>query len=239
MDFFVKHAKATRDGVLVMLGFQLFLFVMGVVMVLVINATVNEDRDYAALGAMMSMIGTVFGGLLRGAGAPVRYRMAVSMGHTRRSYMLADPLITAMNCLVGVAAAWVLSKLELWIYGLLYPGWSCDFDLMGIFQWWAVLLLAVLVVAADYCLGALQLRFGAKGFAAIWFPLCFAPMLLSNAVNAAGEEGNNSLFAQIGRGLLFLIRLLSPLMWAAVGAAVVLALVAFSTLCYRKAEIRI
>ena len=239
MNFFLRHLRANRSGTLIMLAFQGGLFLMGVLIVVLVNATLNEDKDYAAIGSMMALMGTVFGGLLRGAGAPVRYRMAVSMGHTRRSYMLADPLITAMNCLVGVAAAWVLSKLELWIYGLLYPGWSCDFDLMGIFQWWAVLLLAVLVVAADYCLGALQLRFGAKGFAAIWFPLCFAPMLLSNAVNAAGEEGNNSLFAQIGRGLLFLIRLLSPLMWAAVGAAVVLALVAFSTLCYRKAEIRI
>ena len=239
MNFFLRHLRANRSGTLIMLALQCGLCLMGIVMVLIINATLNEDNDYAAIGSTMALMGTIFGGLLRGAGAPVRYRMAVSMGHTRRGYMLADPLITAMNCLIGVAAAWGLSKLELLLYGALYPGWSCEFDLMGVFRWQWVLLLVVLVVVADYCLGALQLRFGTKGFLAIWCPLCFAPMLITSSANAAGEEGNASLFAQIGRGIVFVIRLLTPAMWAAVGAAVVLALVALSTLCYRRAEVRI
>ncbi len=31
---------------------------------------------------------------------------------------------TAINCLLGIGAAWLLNRLELWFYGLLYPGWS-------------------------------------------------------------------------------------------------------------------
>lgn len=239
MKFFLKHLRANaRSGLLVMLGFQLLLFVMGVLMVLIINATLNEDKDYAAIGSMMALMATSIGGLLRGAGAPVRYRMAVSMGHTRRSYILADPLVTALICLVGVGAAWVLRLFELWLYGTLYPGWTCDFDLLGIFQWWAVLLLVGGITAVDFCLGALQLRFGAKGFLAIWLPLCLAPMIVGNTVNAA-RKGHTSLFAQIGRGILFLAGLLSPMAWAAVGCAVILALVVLSVLCYRRAEVRI
>ena len=44
--------------------------------------------------------------------------------------------------------------------------------------------------------------------------------------------------AQIGKGILFLIQVLSPTMWAAVGITLLLALLALSVLCYRKAEVR-
>lgn len=238
MNFFFKHLRATRSGVLVMLAFQGGLFLFGFLLVVIVNAFLNDEQDYAALGSMMALMGTVFGGLLRGSGAPVRYRMALSMGHTRRSYILADPLITALNCLVGVGAAWILNKLELWLYGLLYPGWELDFDVIAMFKWWYVPILVAAVCLLDFCLGALQLRFGPKGFAAIWFPLCFGPMLITNGLRAA-EEGGASLFAQIGRGIRYLAGLLSPAAWAGVGILLLVVLTVLSAVCYCRAEVRI
>ena len=235
MNFFIKHLKANRDGVWIMMMFQLGLFLFGFLIVVCINAFVNDDRDYAAIGSMMALMATVFGGLVRGNGGAARYRTAVSMGSTRRSYMLADPIVTVLNCLVGVAFAWVLNKFELWAYTLLYPGWELDFDVMAEMKWWFYLILIVGICIADFCLGALQLRFGAKGFAAIWFPLCFAPMIVSNSVEAA-QEGSTSLLAQIGHGILFVVKLLSPAMWSAVGVVVLLGLLVLSVLCYRTAE---
>lgn len=102
MKFFMKDLRATRNGLLIMLGFQALLFLCGVVIVLVINATVNKDQDYAAIGSMMALIGTVFGGLARNNGSCCRYRLAICMGNTRRSYLLTDPLITALIVLVGI-----------------------------------------------------------------------------------------------------------------------------------------
>lgn len=237
MRFLLKHLRATQDGALLMLVMQGLLFLLGVVMVLVINAFLNEDKDYGAIGSMMALMGIVFGGLLRGAGAPVRYRMAVSMGHTRRAYLLADPLVTAINALLGIGAAWVLNKLELWFYSRLYPGWECEFTIEGMFKWWIILLAVVGVCVVDFCLGALQLRFGVKGFAIIWFPLCFAPMLIVNSMNAV-KGGSTSLLAQLGRFFLFAVELLSPAMWAAAGIVIVLLLLVFSGLCYARAEVR-
>lgn len=237
MNFFLKHLRANRGGTLVMLAMQGGLFLLGITLVLIVNRFFNDEQDYAAVGSMMALFGTVFGGLLRGQGAPARYRMALSMGHTRRAYILADPAITALNALVGVGASWLLNKLELGIYGLLYPGWECGFDIFIVFQWWSILLLVAAVCVVDFCLGALQLRFGAKGFAFVWFPLCFGPMVVSNSLNAA-KDGGASLLAQIGRGIFFLAGLLSPALWAAVGVAVLLLLVALSFLCYRRAEVR-
>lgn len=238
MKFFMKHLKVNRSGVLVMMAFQLGLFLMGVLIVVVINAFVNDDRDYAAIGGMMALMATLFGGLVRGSGAMNRCRMAVSMGHTRLSYMLADPVITMLNTLVGIVFAWLLNRFELWLYSVIYPGWELDFDVFAAMKWWYYPIFILAICALDFCFGALQLRFGNKGFAAVWFPLCFLPMIVGNSVEAA-REGGSSLLAQIGRGIVFLIQLLSPAMWAAVGIVVVLALLVLSVLCYRKAEVRI
>ena len=238
MNFFVKHLKVNRSGVVIMLGFQTALFLVGVLMVLAINAFINEDRDYAAIGSMMALIATVFGGLVRGNGGAYRYNMAVSMGQTRRFYMLADPILTMMNSVIGIAFAWVLNKFELWLYTLLYPGWELDFDLHSEMKWWFYVIFVAGICVADFCFGALQLKFGAKGFAAIWFPCCFAPMIITNSVEAA-QEGSTSLLAQIGYGILFVVKLLSPAMWGAVGVVILLALLALSVLCYRTAEVRI
>lgn len=238
MDFFVKHLKATRSGFLIMLIIQGFLFLFGFAIVLIINAKINHDRDYALIGSMMALIASIFGGLLRGNGGMNRYRTAVSMGYTRRAYLLADPLITALNCAVGIVFAWLLSKFELWVYHALYPGWEMEFDVISMMKWWYFLIFIVVVCIFDYFLGAVQLRFGTKGFAIIWFPLCFSGVFMNATVGAA-QEGRTSLLSQLGRAILFVVGLLRPAMWAAVGIALLLALLTLSTMWYRKAEIRI
>lgn len=239
MDFFVKHWKVNRSGTLMMLAFQLGLFLMGVVMVLGINAFLNDDQDYAAIGGMMALMGTIFGGLVRGGiTGGSRYRMAVSMGWPRLAYILVDPLLTVMNCVVGVAFAAVLNQLEVWLYGVIYPGWEVELNVFAVMPWWAYPAIVLGIALLDFLFGALLLRFGAKGFAAVWFPLCFLPLIIGNSVDAA-REGGASLLAQLGRGIAFLIGLLSPTMWAAVGVALVLVLLVLSVQCYRRAEVRV
>ena len=95
-----------------------------------------------------------------------------------------------------------------------------------------------LPIASLVCLfGALLLRFGSKGFAAVWFPLCFLPLIVMKSVDAAAD-GGASLLAQIGRGIAFLTGLLSPAVWCAAGILLALALLALSALCYSRSEIK-
>ena len=49
MRFFLQHMRANRDGMLIMLGIQGGLFLLGVLIVLGINAGLNDERDYAAI----------------------------------------------------------------------------------------------------------------------------------------------------------------------------------------------
>ncbi len=236
MDFFVRYWKVNRGGMLMMFAFQAGLFLMGVVMVLIINIF-NKDRDYAAIGGMMALMATIIGGLTRGTGMS-RYQLAVSMGRTRRSYMLADPILTAINCAAGIAFAWLLNQLELRLYAMIYSGWELALNIFHkIDQWWFYLAFILGICLLDFLFGALMLRFGSKGFAAVWFPLCFLPLIITGSVDAA-KEGGTSLLAQIGRGMVYLTGLMPPMLWAAVGGALLLALLTLSVLFYRKAEIR-
>lgn len=237
MNFFIKHIKVNRDGILTMLVFQTGLFILGVIMVACINAFLNDTQDYANIGGLMAVFATVFGGMIRGGGGLNRYRLAVSMGRTRRSYMFFDPLLTIMNSVIGVCFAWLLSRLELWFYSMIYPGWTLEIDFFTKLtpRWLALLILAMCLL--DFFFGALMLRFGTKGFAAVWFPLCILPAVTGGCISAL-KEGSTNLMAQIGKGILFLIQVLSPTMWVAVGITLLLALLALSVLCYRKAEVR-
>lgn len=237
MDFFVKHLKATRSGFWIMLVMQGFVFLFGLLMVVCINLFVNEDRDYALIGSLMALVVPAFGGIARGNGAMNRYRIAVSMGYPRWFYLLADPFITALNCAEGIVFAWILSKVELWVYHALYPGWEMEFDLIDMMEWWNFLLLIVGSCFLDYLLGALILRFGNKAFTILFCPLGLSGVFLNATVGAA-RRGSASLLAQLGRGLLFVAGLLRPAMWAAVGAIILLALLILSTMCYRRAEVR-
>lgn len=238
MNFFLRHLNANRFGFAIILIMQGFLFLFGVLIVFIINTFINDEQDYALIGSMMALMASAFGGLLRGSGGMNRYRTAVSMGHTRRAYMLADPLVTALFCTMGLASAWVLSKFELWLYHTLYPGWEMEFDIVGIMKWWHFLVFIVVVCAFDYFMGALQLRFGTKGFMVIWLPLCFSGVIINSTVGAA-QEGSTSLLAQLGRGILYVVGLLRPAMWAGLGILVLLVLLICSTMWYRKAEIKI
>ena len=237
MNFFVRHLKVHRSGVLLMLAFQAGLFLLGVVMVLGINAFWNDEQDYAAIGGMMALMAAVIGGFVRGTGMS-RYRLAVSMGWTRRAYMLADSLMTMLFVTAGAAFAALLNQLEIWLYSVIYPGWELDMNIFAMVPWWFYPLFVVGITVLDFLFGALVLRFGTKGFAFVWFPLCFLPMIIGNSVDAA-REGSASLLAQLGRGIVFVIGLLSPAMWAAAGAALVLVLLVLSVLCYRRAEVRV
>ena len=61
MKFFVKHLKANRSGVLIMLIFQPALFLLRFLMVLAINAFINYSRDYTTIIGIMDLKSYLFG----------------------------------------------------------------------------------------------------------------------------------------------------------------------------------
>lgn len=239
MNTFCKYLRARRTAPLYVLGWQGAFFLLGVLMVVIINAFVNDDPDYATMGTLMSMCGALGGTMVQGnmTGA-VRFRIAVSMGQTRRSYILCDTVFQALLSAFAMVVAFCLNLAEKGLYRLLYPTYTLDLDPgQYVFQWKAVLGIVVLLTLLPFIFTGVTQRFGVKAFGIVWMVFCFGFMLIPQSIVQA-TDGGTSLFAKLGSGILFVMHLLSPVGWVCVGVAVLLAGVALSARWLVRAEVR-
>ena len=120
-----KYLRLARTDFLYMLVWQVGFYLFGMAMVLIINRFVNDDPDYACMGSFFALLGTVVGLMVRGNNTGhVRLRLAVTMGMTRRSFLVCEPLITAVDVALALVFARVLYGLELALYQWLYPDFA-------------------------------------------------------------------------------------------------------------------
>lgn len=236
---FLQYCKVNRRAPLYMVLWQLGFFVFGLAMVLIINSFFNDDKDFACMGALFALIATAIGGLARGnTTLSTRFSLAVSMGQTRRSFLLWDTAITFLVCLLGMVTAWGFYRLELLLYGALYPGYENGMPLDVVYQWKILLPAALVLSVATLVFGALQLRFGLKGFGTVWLVVWAGCMVIPRAVDAA-LDGGASLLARIGGGILWVAHTLPPAVWAGLGGAALLALTVWSFCYFWRAAVKL
>ena len=236
---FKRYLRAARRAPLWMLGWVGGFWLFGTILVLIINATVNDERDYACMGALFSLAGLLPGTLSRGGGSGhVRFRLAVIMGQTRRSFLLWDTAINLAAVAMGIVFSWGLWQGEAALYALLYPGYSNDIPVELVYRWQVLAPMAVILPLVCLFFSAVILRFGTKGFGVLWIVVWGSFMLIPASLSSA-SEGGTSLLAKLGNGILWLAGILPPLAWAGVGAALVIAMTTAGVLFLRQAEVRL
>ncbi len=234
-----KYLKLSRKDLLYLLLWQLAGFAMGVIMVLLINAFLNKDPDYAPMGTLFGAMFTFVGGLLRGnLGTKTRLGLAVAMGQTRRSFLLWDTLLECLIFALGLLSCRLLAWGELGLYALLYPGFENGLPLDTIFTWPVLLLLEAGMVSVNLFFSMLHARFGAKAYSFMWLGVWVLGMLFSQSVSAA-EDGRGGILALAGRGFIALAGLLNWQGWLAVGLAFLAALAAGGVAGLYKAEVKL
>lgn len=236
---FIKYLRANRKAPLTMLAWQGAFLVLGVCMVLGINAATDNTEDYACMGALYVLLATVVGVMVRGqTSGATRFNLVMSMGLTRREYLLYDPAMTALLGAMGLVVSWCVYHMENWQYQRLYPGAVEELELFRLFQPAVMLLLLVGLVLLDLIFTALTLRFGFGGFRVVWVGGCLSCVVIPNALSAY-REGSGSLFAKLG-WLLYTVAGLLPLkLWLVVGLLVLLALLVAAVRVFRGAEARL
>jgi len=235
----VKYFKANRSAPLFTLAWQGAFFLVGLAMVLIINTFINEDPNYACMGTLFVLMGTLVGTFARGnLGGNTRFSLAVSMGQTRRSYIIFDSLITLFTGTLGVAVAWCVYQLEDRLYAALYPGFVNDMPMDGFFRLKYILPILLVLVLLELIFTAVTLRFGPNTFRVIWLVFCFSFMIVPRMIDGY-MEGSSSLFARVGGILVWIAKVLPVTAWIGVGCAVVLALLVFAVNSFRKAEVKL
>lgn len=234
-----RYFKAAQRDPLWVLGWVVGFWIFGVLLVLIINATVNDEQDYACMGTLFSLAGVLPGVLLRGnTNGYVRFRLAVTMGQTRKSFLLWDTVITLLVTGMGILVSWLLWHAETGLYSFLYPSYTNDIPLELVYRWQILAaLLVALPMVAMFFTGITQ-RFGVKGFGVLWILLWGGCMLIPAAVSGA-SEGGTSLLARLGNGVLWLAGALPPTAWAGVGVALLMVLVIVGVQCLSRAEVKL
>ena len=234
---FWNTLRVNRDGPLVMLAFQAGFFLFGAAMVLMVNRFFNDEPSYGCMGSIMAGIGVFAGIVAKGTGS-ARFRLAVMMGQSRRSFLLWDTLATACRAAAGWLVAWGLYHLEIALYTALYPGFVNELSLMPFFTWPAFGAVVLGVCVLDLAIGAIQVRFGNKAFAVVWIILCFSPMVVGRAV-AGAKGGQTTLLSRLGEVILAVAGALTPGQWVIAGVALLLAAAVLSVRGYWDAEVRV
>ncbi len=239
MQSFVKYCKVNRRVPLFMLCWQAWFFLFGMIMVLVINALFNDEMTFACLGTLMSFLAVFIGGFLRiGGSLTMDFRLAVSMGFTRRSYLVSSPIATALLTIQGFLTSWLLYFLEKALYSAIYPNFENEIPMEAAFQWWVLLLAIVGLILLGLFVSALNVRLGSKAFLYVWIFFCLCPAVLPSTINSA-LDGGTSLLARIGRGIIAFVSAVPAAGWIAIGIVLAVAALVFSVWTLIRAEVRL
>lgn len=218
---------------------------IGVATALLCMRFLMEPGDgFATVGALFAFFAIAVGILARGnQNSSTRYALAVSMGQTRRSYLLWDSLAGFFECLVFTGGVILLGRAERALYLALYPGEENVLDFIQVFAQyryapWIVLAACAVFVCLDLLLTALMLRFGRKGMFVFLVPIWVMTLIVNPALNAVrGNPG--SLMAMLGEGLIRLGGCLSGMGGLIALAVLVLALVGGSVAYLLRAPVQL
>ncbi len=233
-----KVLRVNRKDIVYLLGFQLGFFLVGMVMVLIINRFINEDPDFACMGSIMGLVGSVAALLCRGnLLGKTRCNLAVVMGQTRK-YALASEVICDLSLIVAaLAVGRVLYALEKGLYLALWPGFENDIP-MELFYRWRVLVLVVpaaLVVALF--ITAMMMRFN-KAMLVCYLAFIACTLAFNRGMSDL-KDGYGGPLATVAGWVKSAVETVPPMGWAAIGAVAGGLMILFSVWVYKTSEAKI
>jgi len=238
MEQLRRYGRAVLVELPWMLALTAGTFALGTAVTLLTVAILRPD-DFGMVGGTLSLVGIFIAILVRNNLNPhTRLFLALSMGQTRRDFLVYNTLYTVVESLLLCGLAWVLCHVELGVYRFLLPGMENDFNILGFFRPVYLTAFTVGLVVLNLLWTALMGRFGVKGFLFTWLPFWLILMLVGPAIDAA-QSGKGSLLALLGRGLLWVIDACSSVPWQALLGAALLLPTAAALLMLRKIPVKL
>lgn len=184
------HIKDIATKLLIPVG----IFVLGVIMVLIIMATESSDETWFCMGTLLALIFTVLINVIIGFSYYSEFMLALSMGRTRKEFILTYALRQLVIQAIGYLIVLLLHQAELALYSVLYPTQDNEYFFSFLTQWWMILLAIPGATLLHMFLGAMYCRFGKKTlpvFYIVWFGLCIL------GPKAIPDEDHTGILAQM------------------------------------------
>lgn len=211
-----------------LLVIQLAVFVFGIIMVSIILALDVGAETYFSMGLLFALIVAVFAGFIYdGLLYQTRFQLAITMGRSRRGLILSHMVFAPLRTLALIGTAWVLGKLELVLYGLIYPTLSNEVDFFVVYSWEFILPAVILVTVFGLFIAAIYGRFGRKGGMVLYFGF----LIICLGFSRLAKLFSDLHFTRFGKFVMRIVNFadsLGPIPWIVAGVIVILLMLAFS-----------
>lgn len=229
--------------IILLAGTGAFLFGM-LICFLVVRAFPDEgDVTSALIATFLALlaVGAVIV-VAGGIGMQGDFYMAVSMSHTRRSFLVEEGAVSALLTLIGLLLGYVLYRLDLMLLHICYSDVPIDkeLDMRPVFGFLLknpINLLCVLMafIALRLLIGALYLRFGQWAFWGIWL----ATMTLAMGVSKMGHlQHTNDTVLQVMNTIPELAAQLGGMFFQMCGIVLSLVAIVIAAVLLRKQEVK-
>lgn len=223
---FKKDLRLHGTAVPALLGIQLGAFVLGVVMVLVIMHTEEDPGAWFCMGTLIAGLVLVGGGLfLTAFGYPQEFMLALSMGRTRKAFMLSYYLRLVLLLAAGWLLVVLLHRAELLLYGWRFPLYGNEIYFSFLTDWRVLLPLFLVLPVISMFLGALYGKYGRKGLLVFYFLWLFCCFVLPRMFDEQPGEG---VLDQVAVGFLWVVQRVPVGAWIGFGAVSLVVMAVFT-----------
>ena len=224
---FSKDLRLHKNSMLGQLLGLVGAFVFGVILVAIIMFTDDDPGSWFCMGTLIACLVLVAAVLFTSAFSyPQEFMLALSMGRTRKEFLVSYYLRSLVNLLTGWLMILLLHQIELRSYTLIYYRYANEIFFSFLTDWRVLTPIFLLLPVLSMFLGALYGKYGKKGlfaFYVLWIFCCFVLPRMFH------DEPSEGVLDQMAVGLLRTIQVVPAGVWIGFGA-VTLAVMAGMTI---------
>lgn len=213
---FSKDLRLHKNSMLGQLLGLVGAFVFGVILVAIIMFTDDDPGSWFCMGTLIACLVLVAAVLFTSAFSyPQEFMLALSMGRTRKEFLVSYYLRSLVNLLTGWLMILLLHQIELRSYTLIYYRYANEIFFSFLTDWRVLTPIFLLLPVLSMFLGALYGKYGKKGlfaFYVLWIFCCFVLPRMFH------DEPSEGVLDQMAVGLLRTIQVVPAGVWIGFGA---------------------
>lgn len=230
MKNFLGFLKFQRRALGALLLCTVFGFLFGLILVSII--LLADGGSWIPMGTILALGGLVLFNMVCFMQYHQQFMLALSMGRTRREFLLFYGICHTLWALIPLLLLPVLELAEKGFYALLFPDAWCEFLFSDFLPWHWLLPAAPFLALVTMFLGSLYSRFGKRFHMVLYIVWMGTCILLPQAVNHIDR-----LPLPVAR-FFDLLFALPPAFWLTLAAAAVIAMVLTTVHLGRKQFVR-
>ena len=213
---FLKDIRLHRNGTLALLLILLGAFVFGVILVALVMTFDDDPGSWFCMGTLMACLVLVAAALFTSAfGYPQEFMLALSMGRTRKEFMVSYYLRMLVTLLLGWVLVLIMHQIELRGYTLFFYRYQNEIFFSFLTDWRVLVPVFLLLPILSMFLGALYGKHGKKGLMGFYFIWLFCCFVLPRMFH---EEPSEGVLDQMAFGMLRIVQTVPVSVWIGFGA---------------------